>query len=651
MTTRTPGSLPCVVLALVALIACGSRPGAATPDAGAPAADAGADVPPGDAGPPGKAADPFAALLALPATCSPDQWCWRLPRPEGNDYHRVYATARDNIWLLGQHGTVMQWNGQAWIFHHPPVLAGQDPAQYPFSITGLGPSEMWMIYGTTIVHWNGTTWTMLDSLPTNGSVAFDVIWQAPDGDVWVTVSNGTVRRSHAGGAFQVIDLGCGCFAGSIWGLASDDFFITTLPAGVLHYDGRSFVRIYHGPLVVGSYLGRKDDVWISGASGDAGAMLHWDGATVTTVSTGLPPEWTITGVAAPASNDVWWWANRSSATSAYLHWDGTALSSTPVDTLAVGGFLYSGAVIDGRWWLVGREGSIYTRAGPDTVRPIVAGHSITILDMWGAADDDMYFAGGGEIAHWNGAAMTSLPIEANTISGVRTGGADELFATGEERTDDLTQWFANAFHFDGTTWTKSHLEQAPLAKRRTFTKVFAIGPGEAMAVGTQGMAYFYTNGTWNLVNTGVTTDLVGVWGPDADHLWFTGSHGVLLAWDRANPLVAVPDPSFTATTDDLGPIHGADGITWIGVSNAARAWRSTPAGWTAVPTGVAASGLFAVSATNVVVSSNGQAQVARWNGKQFVPEDTGSGEPTPIVFQPPGGPMLAGWLDALVQHP
>ena len=62
--------------------------------------------------------------IAMPALCSADRWCWRDPRPAGNDYDHVYASAADNVWLIGQHGTVLQWDGVTWRAHHPPVLAG-----------------------------------------------------------------------------------------------------------------------------------------------------------------------------------------------------------------------------------------------------------------------------------------------------------------------------------------------------------------------------------------------------------------------------------------------------------------------------------------------------------------------------------------------
>ena len=68
-------------------------------------------------------------------------------------------------------------------------------------------------------------------------------------------------------------------------------------------------------------------------------------------------------------------------------------------------------------------------------------------------------------------------------------------------------------------------------------------------------------------------------------------------------------------------------------------------------TGVAVNGLFAIDAGNAVVTSAAQSRIARWNGTRFVPEDNASGLATPLVFRPPGGPMLAGGYSGLVQRP
>ena len=647
-----------VVLALLA--ACGSHHGTTPGDSGAdaPSVDAAiADAPiadaPIDAGPLG---DPLAELVTLPAQCSADHWCWRDPTPIGNDYAHIYSTAPDNIWLVGQYGTVMQWDGHAWRFHHPPALPGQEAAQqYAFSIAGLGPRDMWLVYGTTLQHWDGTTWTIRDAAPTTGNPAFDSVWEAPNGDVWATMSNGQIDRSLGGGAFVKVDTGCQCFLGTIWGLAPDDFWITALPGTIFHSDGHTFTASASTPAVVGSFVGAaRNDVWCTGVDG---VVMHWNGASWTQIPTGLVDGF-ILGMNALAANDVWWWYQIASGSSVLLHWDGTSLTQTPLDTSAVGGFLYSAAIIEGRFWFVGRGGAVYTKskAGSNTVAPIIDPHTDIITDIWGSSADDLYVTDGGKIQHWIGKSQTTLPIAAAFLSGVHTNGTDELFAVGRDVSPDRTGYVASAYHFDGTTWTKAELVTSTFQDFRYFTRVFAMGPGEAMAVGYKGLAFHFTGGRWTPLATGVTTDLLGVWGPDPDHLWITGAAGTLLTWDRAKPDLLTPDPTLPATTDDLVAVHGAGGVTWIATSNI-EVLRNTGTGWTPLETAcgpgcwVVARGLFAVDANNVVLSAAGQSRMARWNGTSFVLEDTGNALPSPVLFQPPGGPMLAGGSHGFTQHP
>jgi hypothetical protein len=584
----------------------------------------------------------------LPASCSDDHWCWRTPAPAGNDYAQVYATAPNNVWLIGQHGVVMQWDGSVWTFHHPAQPSGSVTA-LAYSISGRAADDMWLLIGSTIQHWDGSTWSISDSLKPNGIVSFDSIWEAPNGDVWVTMNNGSVDRSLGGRPFEQIDTGCNCLLGSIWGAAPDDFWLTALPGNIMHFDGRMFTTAYTGSTPVGSFVGvTKNDVWVSGTDG---ALLHWNGRAWSSVPTGVGVGY-LSGATALGSNDVWWWdASDTSATSAFAHWDGKTVTATPVDTSSLGVFIYSAAIIDGRWWLVGGGGAVYTKDGDDSVAPIVNPHVMNLQGIWGALDDDMYFATGGEIQHWDGATQTTLEpvIGASSLSGIRMGGVDELFGVGFDETADHTTYIANAYHYDGASWTKTPLVTSSVTDHHYFTQVWAIAPGEAMAVGYGGIAYRYGAGAWKPVATGVTSDLMGVWGPDADHLWIAGAGGTLLQWNRSSPDVMSPDPTLS-TTDDLGAIHGADGVMWIAAGDAA-VMRQSAAGWTRIATPVSPDSIFAIGDTNVVVSSRGQSQMARWNGTAFVPEDNGAGAPTSVLFQPPGGTMLAGGLKTLVEHP
>jgi hypothetical protein len=643
-------------IALVVLAAaCGGPHSAAPPDA-APGDDAGPQPP--DAG--GPHADPLAALAAMPAQCSADHWCWRDPKPTGNDYDHVYATSDDNIWLIGQHGTVLQWDGAAWRAHHPAVLAGQAAAQFSMSISGRSASDMWLIYGTAVEHWDGAAWTIKDTAPTNGSVGFDNVWEAPNGDVWVTLSNGTLSRSLGGGDFQRIDTGCGCFLGNIWGLAADDFWMTSLPGNILHSDGKTFTRSFTGTTPVGAILGTAtDDIWVSGA---AGTLLHWNGTAWKPVASGHT-EGFLDRAGARARDDVWWWIGAD-----LVHWDGTAITTTTIDTTidttgattgATSQFTDAG-LIGGRWWLVGYGGAVSTLTGGKALQPVVQTSMAGMQSMWGSADSDLYFATGGEIFHWDGATTTPLPVTARRVTGVRTDGVDELFAGGYRLSDDRTRYVALGFHYDGAAWTTTELDVAPFAQNRYFEAIWPLGPGEAIAVGGGGLAYHHASGAWSPIATGVTANLAGVWGPDPDHVYITGAQGTLLRWDRAKPTVATPDPTLDAslipvdpihgTPLDLGPISGAGDRVWVGMPISSDLLTYDGTRWTVVHAGVPAGGLLALDATHAVVSSPGQSLLARWDGTAWTPEDIASGTTMPVLFQPPGGPLLAGGLGGLVEH-
>jgi len=608
------------VVWLILLVACSSKPPlASSGDAGdsMDAAGTPGDAGPVDAAPPG---DPFAALVALPGMCSVDGWCWRWPTPHGNNYVRVFSTAPDNIWLTAW-GTVMQWNGRAWTFHHPPVLAGQGPAQFPMSIGGSSATNMWLVYGTTLQQWDGATWTIRDSLPVSGNPNYNNVWVAPDtGEAFATISNGQLKRWHDG-ALE-IDSPCSCFLGSIWGTSSQDVFITTLGLGILHFDGRQFTQSYAGSVIMGAYSGVRDDVWVGGS----GQLMHWDGTGWTPVA--MPPEianlnaWVNTA-GWLASDDVWWYVFAGSR-KGFLHWDGASLSfveQDPADDGANPQF-NSVAIIDGRWWMVGTGGAVYTRTGPSAATSIV--HPQTGLTwLWGAADNDMYGYVNAELQHWDGQTMTPMAIP--TVGTVAPG-IDPVFNFVAEQ-------------------------------GASFGPIFSMHPGEAMLVGVGPDAtgvFHYMNGAWSPVTTKATSQLTGVWGPDPDHLWVTGLHGTILQWDRAAPGVMTADPGL-ATTQDLGPIHGVDGTTWIASPGTSTMWRNDGSGWTelAAPS-VSAwwGGLLVISPTNIVTSSTGSTDTRRWDGAAWLPEDNASTYGMYRLFRPPGGSTFAGsYVNGMVSHP
>src|SRR5262249_42307487 len=162
-----------------------------------------------------------AAFVALDPTCN-SGWCWYWPTPTGNDFFDVYGTGSDNIWILGSRGTIFQWTGQTWGRHHPPPLPGEGLVALPSPVGASGQNDQWLILMSAIEHWNGATWTIVETGPVNVSSYYHRLWIAPDtGDVYLT-SNAGLKRSHNGGSFELIDTTPNMIW--VWGFASNDFF-------------------------------------------------------------------------------------------------------------------------------------------------------------------------------------------------------------------------------------------------------------------------------------------------------------------------------------------------------------------------------------------------------------------------------------------
>ena len=46
--------------------------------------------------------------------CSDDNWCWRMPLPQGNNLRTFWGSGESDIWGVGDVGTILHWDGSAW---------------------------------------------------------------------------------------------------------------------------------------------------------------------------------------------------------------------------------------------------------------------------------------------------------------------------------------------------------------------------------------------------------------------------------------------------------------------------------------------------------------------------------------------------------
>ena len=46
--------------------------------------------------------------------CSVDDFCWALPDPQGNTLRDAWALSRSDVWVVGDYGTILHYDGMGW---------------------------------------------------------------------------------------------------------------------------------------------------------------------------------------------------------------------------------------------------------------------------------------------------------------------------------------------------------------------------------------------------------------------------------------------------------------------------------------------------------------------------------------------------------
>lgn len=174
-------------------------------------------------------------------------------------------------------------------------LVREEPASL-MAVWGTSASDVWIVGGRThlaggptILRYDGTAWSELES----GQSSLDLWWVFGfDGhDVFVSGTGGTILR-YRDGAFE--KMATPRLAGTIfgmWGATPNDLWAVGFASSgggfVWRYDGVRWTELVVPglPPQVFKVHGRAaDDVWISCSEG---TVLHWNGSSLTSSSTGL----------------------------------------------------------------------------------------------------------------------------------------------------------------------------------------------------------------------------------------------------------------------------------------------------------------------------------------------------------------------------
>ena len=119
-------------------------------------------------------------------SCSSDGWCWRNPLPQGNLLGATWGSDANNVWAVGDSGTILKWNGTAW------AAQVSGTTRYLTGIWGSDANNVWAVSRTgTILKWNGTAWAAQES---GTEQDLSGVWGSDANNVWAVGVTGTILQ-------------------------------------------------------------------------------------------------------------------------------------------------------------------------------------------------------------------------------------------------------------------------------------------------------------------------------------------------------------------------------------------------------------------------------------------------------------------------
>ena len=216
----------------------------------------------------------------------------------------------------------------------------------------------------------------------------------------------------------------------------------------------------------------------------------------------------------------------------------------------------------------------------------------------GTSATDVWAAGDGFIAHWDGQSWTE------STGDLRHFWVDVLAITATDAWAIAKQGYAA--HWNGTRWTET---SPPNPASIDLNRLWGTGTNDVWAVGDNG-TYHWTGAGWQTVNTGIGASVAAIGGSSSSDIWVAYAGSGMHHW---NGTAWSNDTSSTAFADILNIYAASPTDAWATSRTQLIHWNGTA--WSLVhkATGYEIFGrVTGTSASDVWVI--GGPGVAHWNG-------------------------------------
>jgi hypothetical protein len=254
---------------------------------------------------------------------------------------RVWGTGPNDVFAVGESGTIIHFNGQLWQSSASPVSGSSETMS---GVWGATANDVFVVgRQCTIIHFDGTTWASspIESQPKNCSLA--AVWGTRSDDVFAIglgqvnaqVGAGGLRLHYDGKVWTGNPTDLPLFYNDAWGSGSVIYEFGTVhnASSLEHYDGVSWISDANATwdfdnshaIYLGALWGSSpSDVYALGTS-VGGVLVHYDGKSW---SKAPPPPFAGSRGWASSSSDSF----LVGAGGRIVHFDGRSWSETPSGT-------------------------------------------------------------------------------------------------------------------------------------------------------------------------------------------------------------------------------------------------------------------------------------------------------------------------------
>lgn len=492
---------------------------------------------------------------------------WSAPTtPLTNDqqtWHDICGRSGDDIWALGHDGddqVIAQFDGSTWttIPGPPTEFTGGTSLRHTIACRD---NELWASNGLDTYVRIGASW-----MKYQGPVdSFRDFWVSPSNELFAITWNGVYRYN---GSTFIEEAGGGSLQ-DLWGLSSDDIYVTRLNGSVLHRSNGVWSAEAPGDggdedygVVYGA---SANSIWLSEMTSYPGSRSLYHGSFGNwEVHRDSPAVDDLRLLDGYAGDDIWtadYWSG------AVLHYDGNSwtpsLNQFPIRNSI---FACGPNEVWGGTSGVG-EVAHYTAAGGwqtvTTGEISTSGDRITAI--WGSSCDDVWFLGLDDsatlILHWNGTSFT----RDNFFDFDNDTRVYKLF--GRSASDIWGATSSGYIHYDGSSWAA--------AGASSTIAVWGASSNDIWGINTERISHNDGNG-WSQgysppedPTLGDDFWLSGIFGVSSNDIWIVGEHGSNswgmgrswhydgVMWSEAPPI-----PNGTGANRAINAVWGSSSGYW-----------------------------------------------------------------------------------------